>query len=399
MNNKRRISTGLLACLLLAGSLILSACGSLQLPGARAQVSTPEAPALVTAAPEVIAEGRLAPNDFARLSFLTGGTVTEVLVKEGDQVAKGTVLARLDNREQLAAAVTAAEMEQESARQALDDLNQKAAIASEQARQAVTDAEQAVIDAGEKLDDIDTSDYQDDIDDAWEDVQDAKDDLKDAQEDVDKYKDLSPDNSTRKNAEDRLEDRQKDYNEALRKYDGLKNDLEQARAEMALAQAQLEDAQGEYESRKDGPDPDDLALAQRRVDNAAAQLAAAQSTEANSELVAPYDSTIVEVNVTAGEQAVPSQAAIVLADFSAWYAETDDLTELDVVKIDPQRPVKVTADALPDVVLTGQVNKIAQSFVEKGGDVLYTVRVKLDTVDPQHRWGMTVKMTFGMLEP
>ena len=47
----------------------------------------------------IIAEGEIQPARSRELGFEIPGTVTEVLVKEGDRVAAGTLLARLDTRE------------------------------------------------------------------------------------------------------------------------------------------------------------------------------------------------------------------------------------------------------------------------------------------------------------
>jgi hypothetical protein len=34
----------------------------------------------------------------------------------------------------------------------------------------------------------------------------------------------------------------------------------------------------------------------------------------------------------------------------------------------------------------------------QGGDVIFTVRIKADDVDPRLKWGMTVEVTFAPLE-
>src|SRR5690349_2480457 len=70
-------------------SLLLTACGG-----------APTAAPVVEAAPsnaEVIAEGRLEPIQGTNLTFQVRGVVEEVLVKPGDTVKKGDVLARLTN--------------------------------------------------------------------------------------------------------------------------------------------------------------------------------------------------------------------------------------------------------------------------------------------------------------
>ena len=56
--------------------------------------------------------------------------------------------------------------------------------------------------------------------------------------------------------------------------------------------------------------------------------------------------------------------------------------------------VTIVPDALPDVELTGTVDKIANYFEEKRGDITYTVRILVNDADPRLRWGMTVVTNF-----
>ncbi len=71
-------------------TLILAACGS-----------QPTVTPVPTGLPPVkdnstiSAEGKVEPLQVANLSFATGGEVTEVLVKEGDVLKAGDVIARL----------------------------------------------------------------------------------------------------------------------------------------------------------------------------------------------------------------------------------------------------------------------------------------------------------------
>jgi multidrug resistance efflux pump len=90
--------------------------------------------------------------------------------------------------------------------------------------------------------------------------------------------------------------------------------------------------------------------------------------------------------------------AAVVADTGQWYIETSDLTELEVVDVVVGQPVSILADALPDVQMNGVVDEISQSFKSQGGDILYTVRIRVEDVDPRMRWGMTVEVTFEPLE-
>ena len=372
-------------------AVLLGGCASLGNP--TTEVSASAAPK-VEAVSGVVAEGHIAPRDFTGIAFNSGGKVAEVWVKEGDEVQAGQALARLIDREPFQAALSQAQLEQLNAQQSLDQINRKAGIARSQTQDQVLAAQKSVLDAQQAVDELNTQEYEQKIDDAWVKVQEANDDLKDAQEEVDKYSNLAKDNQTRKDAEKKLEDARKTYDDAVREHSLLVNDLDQARANLEKADAQLAEAQREKGARRDGPDVDDLALAQARLKNATAQVAAAQTAMDDLEISAPYAGTIVELRISANEQVVPGQAVIVLADLSELYVETSDLTETDVVKIEPGQTVKIVPDALPDVVLNGKVDSIGRSFKEKAGDIVYTVRLRLEDSDPRLRWGMTVNTTF-----
>jgi multidrug resistance efflux pump len=171
-------------------------------------------------------------------------------------------------------------------------------------------------------------------------------------------------------------------------------DQERAEADVALAAAQKKDAEDRLTKLQNGPDPDQLASAQAHLATAQANLAAAQDALTNSELHAPFAGVIADLSIKVGEQASPAAPAAVLADFSQWIVETDNLTEIEVVKVNEGQKASIVLDALPDVTLHGTVSTISPVFEEKRGDVTYTVTVKLTDSDPHMRWGMTAVTTF-----
>ena len=69
-------------------------------------------------APIVSATGIVVPIDWARLSMSASGVVDEVLVSEDESVTVGQVMVRLQGKEQLQAALSAAQLELASAQRA-----------------------------------------------------------------------------------------------------------------------------------------------------------------------------------------------------------------------------------------------------------------------------------------
>jgi len=139
---------------------------------------------------------------------------------------------------------------------------------------------------------------------------------------------------------------------------------------------------------------DDKALLEARLNAAKSQVDAAEKLLASYELKAPFAGTLTDINVEVGQLVGPELWAAQLADLSEYYVETSDLTELEVVKITNGQNVEIVPDALPELVLTGSVESIGQSFKTQAGDIVYTVKIRLDDTDPNLRWGMTVEVTF-----
>ena len=406
---------------LLIGSLVLAACSS-----ASAQELDPtDIPPVTDFA--VVAEGRLVPKESVQLSFVTGGQVAEILVEDGDEVAAGDVIARLGDREPLEAGLagaelellaanfdlTAAKLDLLNAQKAYDELYENWPNMATQAQQNLTDARQAVHDTERNFNYKTNSASQIDIDAAWAQVVLAEDALEKAKDDFEPYENKPEDNLMRANFQAKLSQAQRAYNAAVRQYNGLVDpsnefDISQAEASYNIAQARLEQAQEDYDELIVGPDPDEVALAEAsieaaeariataegRVSTAEANIVAAKAALENLDLAAPFSGTVVNLDLIMGEQVALGAPVVLLADFSEWYVETDNLTEIEVVDVADGQPVTIVPDALPDVELTGSVNNIEDIFVEKRGDVTYTARIRVDDIDPRMRWGMTVVVTF-----
>jgi multidrug efflux pump subunit AcrA (membrane-fusion protein) len=370
-------------------ALAISACANQQVATPDNNDSTPVVPANGT-----IAEGHLKPEHAVNLSFRSGGVVERINVKIGDQVKQGDVLAGLSNFEQATAQISAATLELTQAQQEYDTLQRTEGIGRADAWTAYMNAQVTRADAEREWEDLNIDDIEDRIEDAQTDIQDREDDLEDAQEELDKYKDLDEDNSRRKTAEDDLEAAQDDYNEAVRALEEITRERDTVRAALDAALATEAETKHTYEESLDGPNKEKLTLASSRLENAKAQVAAAEDALSNYQLTAPFDGVVAEVAVQVGEQVSPETRAVSIIDPSAWMVETTDVTELEVVDIGEGQRVTFAADALPDITMEGVVTEISQSSYTQSGDVLYTVRIKTNEVDPRVKWGMTVEVTF-----
>jgi multidrug resistance efflux pump len=343
--------------------------------------------------PVVSATGIVVPAQWSTLSMKTSGVVREVPVDEDQVVEAGQVLVRLEGEQSLQAAIATAKLELFNAQQALDTLYKDPEVRVAEARQAVIDSQKAAKDAKQYLLNIKTPAPKPDIDQARANMLLAKHKLDLAQEDFDQVRNKNETSLVYATRLSKLAEAQKKYDAAQRLLNNLSGvssqaDIDKADARLALAQANLESNQRRYEDLQKGPDPDEVKIAQERLANAQVQLAAAEAALVNLELLAPFSGTVSELNVRRNEWLNPGQPVLILADLANLQVETTDLNEIDVARIQVGDQTNITFDALPDVLVTGLVTRVAPKS-SQGSGVNYKVIITLDEVPENLRWGMT----------
>lgn len=339
----------LFAIVILSLGLLVAACGS-----SANTPATPEALPTAIADNTIIAEGRLEPIHYAEIAFSTGGTVSEVLVKEGQAVKKGDVLVRLGDASDTNFA--AAQLELATAQQALNDLQDSAG----------TDLAQTVID------------------------------LREAREDEEKAQNYlsyleNTENIPQTNTQVFLVQTWRGYQYEYRtknlKGPAPEDWIVEARNDLELKTARVQELERAYDRMKDGVDKDQLAVLEARLNAAKAKVDSFSVT-------APFDGTVAKMSAKVGNSINAGAVAVTVADFSAWVVKTTDVTEIDVVKLSEGQPVSIMFDAFPNEELQGNIVSIGETYTENQGDVVYEVTVMLPNTDPNMRWGMTAAVTF-----
>ncbi len=361
----------------------LSACSTVGQPTASQSAET-EIPPVKTGG-GIITEGKVIPKSYVQLSFQVSGKVSEILVKEGDSVKTGDVLVRLGNRAEAEAELARAELELLNAQQALNDLIDNHPIEKARALEAVAQANDRVRSAKYQLDNFTIPQSQQNLD-AVEAVKLMEERLDQARLAFEPYKNDSLLNDARQKLKEALDNAQSDYNAAVKRLN--------YEVQLEAAKADLEKALDHWEKIKNGPDPDQLALAKARINAAEMALRSTQARLENLELKATIDGNVAKIDLVVGSQVTPNTIVVTLADFSSWYVYTENLTEIEVVEIQENQSVTIVPDALPELVLTGTVESIGQVFEVKQGDITYTTKILLNESDPRLRWGMTVLVTF-----
>jgi HlyD family secretion protein len=366
---------------------LLAACAAL----GGGPTPTPEITGEEEFTPVVSATGVVIPSTRATLSFPSGGLLAELLVAEGEHIGAGQTLARLGNQEQLQAAVKSATLAVIDAGQRLDELYQKHDVMVSQAQLAVATARDALDEAQHD----------------WEvnqpgnralsyTLKAARAQVVIAEKRLERTQtafDHAHGKVAKAKAQLVLSDAHRQYDRAVWLLDWLESGADEIEqgildAELANAQANLDDAIQEYQDLEHGPDPSDVELAQAQLENAQAQLEAAQSALEDLELVAPFPGTIADIYPQPGEWVGPGQPILVMADLGTLRVETTDLNEIDVAQIHTGDTATVSFDALPEVAVGGTVTYVSPK-AEEGTGVNYTVVIELDQIPNGIYWGMT----------
>jgi HlyD family secretion protein len=308
----------------------------------------------------VTASGEIRPRNYVNIGANVMGRLTDILVKEGDRVAKGQLLAKLESV------------------QAGADVN--AQLASLSAAQAeVTGAEAALKAADESLRTLKAS------------VDRARAELQRANLDFERGQQL--------------------YAERLiakQEFDSRKAQAEAAAATLREAEARL--AQAEAQRAQTAAS---LASAQKRVAQIQASLVRVKDVLNKHLATSPIDGIVTNLPVRVGETVVPgiqnSPASLIMtiADMSLITAEVK-VDEADIVSIQNGQTADITIDALPNRTFKGHVIEIgntailrstglaaSQSAISSQEAKDFKVVIALDNPPPEIRPGLscTAKIT------
>jgi multidrug efflux pump subunit AcrA (membrane-fusion protein) len=160
-------------------------------------------------------------------------------------------------------------------------------------------------------------------------------------------------------------------------------------AEFDLKAAELE-FQYWIPARHDRP-PERRHQAEAELEQARAKLETAKVKFAQATLIAPFDATVADVNIQAGEFAQTGQAVIILGDISHMQIKTTDLSERDVPTVQVGQTANVYIEAL-NVTIKGNVIRVSPISETVGGDVVYPVTIELEEQPAGLLWGMSAEV-------
>lgn len=336
---------------------------------------------------EISATGNVRAIQSATLAWQTSGQVKTVNVKLNDTVKADQVLAELD-QSTVPASVTQAQLDLIDAKQALEDL--------ETSTTSVAQAQVALVTAQTAYDEAEKDVAALSLNRATETTltkaetayQLALAEVAKAQDDYDNYKNLDDTDYRKITSLNRLTTAQTNRDSALATLNWYKgkpseSDIAEANANLALAKAQLEDAQRAYDRVKDGPTSADLAVAQAKVN-------AAQSTLNSSKIIAPFDGTITSLSTLVGDQVSSGTSALRIDNLKTLVLDLN-VSEVDISKIEVGQTATITFDAIADVTYQGQVEEVNRAGTTTNGTVNFSVSVIVTDPDDQVMPGMTAE--------
>ncbi len=363
------------------------------------------------------------------ISAKIGGRVSDVYVDEGAIVQSGDPLFQLDDeelrlqREQIIAngdaAIAGAELALLQARQALKELNENWPLQAAQFQVELAQARDALKDAKYYL-----NVRQEGHRASANTIDAAEANLILAQEEVERAQQLY-DNAGGEEAKAlalsnlaAARQHRDSIQRNLNWYFGAPTEIEQAmlEADVAMAQARVDEAEQEYEKWKDGPDADQVTLARATIANAEAllQLARVQAESQlrtvellleDSVVRAPADAIVLTHSVEPGEVIGPGVAVMMLGN-ADHMTITVYLAENQYGKVSVGDEAQVMADSFPDHTFDAQVIRIADQAEytprnvqteEERQTTVYAIELRVDDPQGSLKPGMPADVVFTLV--
>ncbi len=263
----------------------------------------------------VTASGEIKPKNYINIGANAQGDLTQILVKEGDHVKKGQLLARIENVQPEA-----------------DVVAQKATLAS-------AEADAAASEAAEKASETNVDTMRATIDQSKADLEKANLEFKRGTELYNQHLIAKQDFDQRKTT-----------------YDGMKAAVAVSEARLAQAKAQLAQSAAS------------TASSQRRVSQIRANLTRYTDVLKKFDSYAPLDGVVTNLPVRVGESVVQGiqnsagSTIMTIADMSIITSEVK-VDETDIVNVKLDQLADVTIDAIPNQVFKGHVIEIGNTAI------------------------------------
>lgn len=175
------------------------------------------------------------------------------------------------------------------------------------------------------------------------------------------------------------------YNSAL---ETQKEQLQAAQNSINTAQNSLDQANLALQTKQAPPTDAAVASAKAQLQSAEANLQNAETTYSNTIVRVPFDGIIAKVSQQSGDQANPSTA--VATEVTKQQIAEITLNEVDAAKVQTGQKATLTFSAVPDLSISGQVAEVDSIGTVTQNVVNFTVKIAFDTQDQRIKPGMSV---------
>ncbi|MDO8687344.1 MAG: biotin/lipoyl-binding protein, partial [Dehalococcoidales bacterium] len=345
---------------------------------------------------DITGVGNLALSQKDDLAFEVPGTVAEVLVKEGDTVTRGQVLARLDTTDwdnqvsALVDKVTAAERQLTTKQRALTTAMLQPDIKKrnvEAKKRDVVQAELNLKDAQTTLDTTQITYTEADFIAAQAAIDAAQTEVDKAVLVLSKYDPGTEGYKIKRDlvisAQSKLKTAQAKLDDMLAGFDKEvatnKQLVDTAQWNLETAQIAVKDAQTALDNTQQDIEDARLAVKDTEKALADARKALADAKSKHPEITALYDGFITKVNVLGGDVVTKGTVAVTMADPNKFEADIL-VNETDIIKTRLGGNANVAVEAVPGLSLPAKVTAIAPTATISSGVVNFKVKVQLDSL-------------------
>jgi HlyD family secretion protein len=306
----------------------------------------------------IVLDGQIAPLQQSTLSSTQSGTVTAVLVNEGDRVSKGQLLAQLDDsqlRAQLAA--NQATVAQSSAK--LEGSNIQAPISSQQYSSAVSSAQQNLQAAQNRIQTDEAA-------------------LRNAQMVNTSNQQLVKQGYVAMTAAE----------QARATYVAAVQELNNARQALPAAEAALQTSH--TNTQQSGIDQSTISQNRAALAEAQADVKLLETQIAQSAIYAPFDGVVTQRLLDPGAFAGPNAPIVQVSELDTVYVNAN-VPDEDLSYVQSGRTAQFTSPSLPGRTFTGVIADV--NATPTTGTLSYRARIRQPNPGGELRGGMLVSMT------
>lgn len=332
------------------------------------------------------ANGTVKAERTINLSPKSAGYLKQLLVKEGDRVLRGQVVAYMDNSN------LQGQLTQARAQLAQQEANLKKLLNGNRSED-IAQAEAQLTEAQAKLQELEAGNRFEDIAQAQAQLSQAQAKLRQAEDDLQRNQRLFSEGAiSQQTVNQKRSDRDSAQGAVNQAQAALNLQQKGARPEeIAQARSQVEQRQQAVNLLKAGSRPEDIDAARAQVEAARGALQTIQTQINDATITAPFDGVVTKKYADPGSFVTPTTAGSSVEGASSssilTLASTNQvvayLDEANVSRTTVGQPVKIKADSYPDRTFTGTVSSVAAQATTTQNVTSFEVKISLEPAAKQ----------------